>query len=143
MSLDLASPFYTYLANVSAITSLLGTYLSNPSIHTRRPIPVAAQYPMIVVSPAIAITDEDGLVSRRPVVITDIAAYGQQDSDYRTIDSLGYLLRSNFHRQSKFSISVSGYDIIDLVASGPVPAPTDDNEQIGRMITVTTRLVAT
>lgn len=140
MTLDVSKGLYSALSGDSDITDLLGSFQGGPSIHTRRPVPVNADYPMIVVSPDVSVTDEDGLVSRRPVVIRDIAIYGEQDTDYRTVESLGYLVRSKFHR--KFDVfTVEGFSIIDVVATGPIPAPTDDEKQVGRLVSLTIRLL--
>lgn len=140
MTLDVTKGLYSALSGNSDITSLLGSFQGGPSIHTRRPVPVNAVYPMIVVSSDVSVTDEDGLVSRRPVVIRDIAIYGEQDTDYRTVESLGYLVRSMFHRKLDV-FTVDGYSIIDVVATGPIPAPTDDEKQVGRLVSLTIRLL--
>lgn len=139
--MDLAAPLYASLSADVAITALLGTFLSGPSIHTRRPVPEEAGYPMLIVSANVGVTDEDGLVSRRPVLVRDIIAYGEQDGQYRTVEQLGDLLRAKFHRQ-KNSFTIAGFHVIDVVATGPQPAPTDDFNHVARVVTLTIRLVA-
>jgi len=137
-TLNLASSIYAALADDLYITSRLGQFMS-PSIHTRRPVPEGAEYPMIVVNPDTSIINEDALVSRRPVITRDVIAYGEQDGQYRVVEELGYYLRDKFHRNPD-SLTVSGYDIIDIVVVGPFPAPTDDYQHIARGVTLTIRL---
>jgi len=139
MSLDLSAPFYSALISDSAITALLAEFLTQPAVFTRRPIPENAQYPLIVVTPNVSIANEDFLVTEFPVVVSDVIAYGEQPSDYRTIDALGYLVRTKFHRERE-SLSVSGFHVVDIVASGPQPAPTDDERHVGRVVSLTIRL---
>lgn len=140
--LDLSAAFYSALSSDPSITTPLGAYLSGKSIFTRRPVPESALYPMIVVSPDITVTNEDALVSRRPMVVRDVIAYGEQDSDYRIVENLGYLIRDKFHRQ-KDSLTVTNYQIIDIVASGPFVAPTDDDQHLARGVSLTIRLQRT
>lgn len=139
--MDLAAPLYAALSADAVITALLGTFLSGPSIHTRRPVPEGAEYPMLIVSANVGVTDEDGLVSRRPVLVRDIIAYGEQDGQYRTIETLGELLRTKFHRQ-RHAFTISGFHVVDVVATGPIPAPTDDFNHVARVVTLTIRLLA-
>jgi|SRR3990172_4079001 hypothetical protein len=139
--MDLAAPLYAALSADAAITSLLGTFLSGPSIHTRRPVPEEAGYPMLIVSANVGVTDEDGLVSRRPILVRDIIAYGEQDSQYRVVEQLADLLRTKFHRQ-RDSFTISGFHVVDVVAVGPIPGPTDDFNHVARVVTLTIRLVA-
>ena len=140
--LNLVKPIRVAIVADSTITALLGSYQSVASVFTRRPAPEGATYPMIMVSPAVVVSDEDALVERRPVVNHDVIVYGQQDGAYRDVESVGYLLREKFHRQ-RFSISPDGYAVIDLVAEGPIPGPTDDEEFIARVVSLQVRLRAT
>lgn len=137
--LDLGPPLRNALAAASEITALLGTYSGSFSIHTRVPVPENASYPMLVISSDILLTDEDGLISRRPVVTRDIAVYGLQSSDYRAVERIGYFVRELFHRK-RASIDPFGYRVLDIVASGPQVAPASDEEFVGRVVTLTIRL---
>lgn len=137
-SLDLSASLYLALSDDIFITSRLGTFMS-PAIFTRRPIPDDATYPMIIAGPPSAIGNEDALVSRRPLIAVDIITYGEQDDQYRVVEELGYYLQQKFHRQKR-SLVVNGYSIIDIVASGPFPAPTDDFNHVARAVTLTIRL---
>lgn len=139
-SLDLASALYLALTDDLYITSRLGSFMS-PSVHTRRPVPEGAEYPMIVVNPDTSITDEDGLVSRRPILVRDVIVYGEQDGQYRVVEELGYYLRSKFHRR-RDALTVSGYHVVDILVTGPTPAPTDDFNHVARAVTLTIRLEA-
>lgn len=137
--LNIAGPLRTALMDNSAITDLLGTWHGEPSIHTRRPIPGDAEYPLIVINPDAAISDADMLVTHIPVVTRDIAIYGKQAADYRSVETLGYLIRGLFHDQ-KGSIIVPNFHVLDIRASGPIAGPTDDDEIVGRIVSLTVRL---
>ena len=141
--INLASAFYTALAADTAITTLLGTWNSNPSIHTRRPIPADAGYPLIIVSPDISVGDQDALNTFRSVIVKDLSVYGIQPDQYRTIESLGLLLRNKFHRLRWSITPPAGYKIIDIVALGPSIAPTDDDKKLGRVVSLTVRVQPT
>ena len=66
-------------------------------------------------------------------------AFGAQNSDYRNVETIGYELRERFHRV-RDAIFVEDYNVIDIRASGPIPAPTGDDRLIGRVVTLTIRL---
>lgn len=138
---DLAVPLRAAIIDDSDIAPLLATYSGAPACFTRRPVPSNATYPLVVISPDITSTDEDILAGERPVVVRDIAIYGQNDTvaQYRTVEEIGYLTRALFHRR-KDVLSISGYRVIDIVAQGPMPAPTDDEQTVGRLVTLTIRL---
>lgn len=136
---NVKSAVRTALVGNSSITALLGTYAGSPSVHTRRPVPVSATYPMIIVNDPATITDDDALVARRSVIVLDVAIYGQQDDHFRDVDALGFLVRTQFHR-IKSALTVSGYNIYEIVATGPIPAPTDDDEYVGRVVTLSIRI---
>lgn len=123
----------------SSVTSLLGTYAGQASVHTRRPIPVSATYPMIVINAPYSITDEDALVARRSVIGLDIAIYGLQDTQYRVVDEAAFLLRTQFHRV-KAALTVSGHNVYEIVVTGPTPAPVDDDEYVGRLVSLTVKI---
>lgn len=139
MSLDLAPALRDSVIDAIAISSQLGDYKGEPSVHTRRPAPAGATYPMVMISPDVGVTDGDGLNSDRPIVVKDVAVYGKQPGDYRTVEALGYALRDHFHRNRR-SIVPDGYSVIDVQARGPVPAPTDDDKTVGRAVSLTIRL---
>lgn len=137
--LNVAGPLRTALIDSDPIATRLEQYEGEPAVFTRRPVPDGATYPLIVVSPDIAISDEDGLKSRRPVVLRDLVAYGEQPDQYRVVEELGYLIRALFHRQ-KFSVIVPGYRVVDIVARGPQIAPTDDERHLARIVALRIRL---
>lgn len=139
--LDILAPLYAAVSADTRITSALGLFNGVPSIHTRRPVPVGATYPMVVIGPIITQTDLDGLADNRPRITIDINAYGQQPDKYRAIEVLGQVLRQIFHRQRR-AISVDGYSVTAISAAGPYPAPTDDEKFVGRRITLTIDLKA-
>lgn len=138
MTLNMAAPLRLALA-AAPLAADLSQYGGEPAVFTRRPVPQGATYPHIIISPDVAIGDQDGLTSPRPVVLRDIAIYGLQPDQYRLVEQLGYAVRALFHRQ-KWAITPEGYDVIDIVARGPTPGPTDDDTTVARIVGLTIRL---
>lgn len=146
--MNLAQPLRDAILGLTSVTDLLGTYAGEPSIFTRRPVPSEGVYPMVVISPDIVFVNQDALVNFRPVIMRDLAVYGQairetselgQADDYRNIEAIGYALREAFHRHREMLV-VDDHNVIDIVATGPIPAPTGDDRLLGRVVTLTIRL---
>lgn len=143
MSLDVAPAIRTALLAESGITGLIGTYKGSASIHTRVPVPAQVELPYIVIGPDVAIVNSDALISRRPTVIRDIFVYGTVGSapqdHYREVETVAYAIRTLFHRQ-KYSLTVTDYDVVSVEVNGPRPAPSNDEEIIGRVVSLTISL---
>lgn len=136
------------LAN-TYITDRLGTYGAEPSIFTRRPVPDGATYPALCFSPQISKTDQDFLTSRIPVVRYDATTYGEggppfSDNDhYRVVEEIAFELHEMFHRKPLVldeGLFSQGYRVVDIVANGPIPVPTESERLIGRAVMLTIRL---
>lgn len=139
-SLELLVPLRAAIIANAAITSKLGKYQGAPSVHTRRPVPVDAGFPMITVGPIITRSDEDGINSFRPIVVVDVNTYGEAAAHYRDVEAVSDMIYAMFHRER--AITVTGYSVTQITASGPSPAPADDDTHIGRRVTLTIRLFA-
>ena len=117
----------------------------DPSLFAFRPVPDDALDPMILINAQVSVTEADAIRSERPIVIADIAIYGKQGtpgdpSDQSPIvEAIAFDVRKLFHRQ-RFAVQPDGYSVIDIRATGPVPAPTDDDGEMGRVVTLTIRL---
>lgn len=133
MSLDLAAPIRTALVDDDGIAGMLAQWAGEPGVHTRRPAPADAGYPLIIVSGNITAGDRDGLRSRRPVITRDVTIYGENPAHYREVEELGVLVHALFHR-NRWAISVPGFHVIDIVSSGPMIAPTDDDKTVARVV---------
>ena len=142
MSLDLAPAILAAIKTDPTITGLLSTFQGEPAIATRRPVNDGMEYPLIAISPDVAVNDADALTSFRPVVIRDIIVYGNQPDDYRTVEQIGYRLRDLFHRNRDVIIP-TGFDVIAVTATGPRAAPTSDDETVGRVVSLTIQLRST
>ena len=129
----------TRLLAQPALVALLGQWHGEPSIHTRRPPPEGAGYPMVMIGPDVAHTDIGFLAAAKSRVLRDIIVYGDNPKHYRAVEQAGYLVREAFHRR-KDSILLAGYHTIDVLAEGPVPAPTDDDSRVGRRVTIAVRI---
>ena len=139
MTLDLSAPIRLSLLENAEICDFLHDFKGSPAIFTRRPLPENAPYICLAISPDIAIGNEDALISLRPIVTRDVVVYGRQPDDYRDVEACGYLIRDHFHKK-RFSIQPEGYSVIEIVASGPIPAPTDDVKTVARLVGLNIRL---
>lgn len=141
MTVDLAIPLMTALTGNASIVALLPDYLGAKTVFTRRPIPTDAPYPMILVSPDIAVGDQDGINDLRPIPMRDISVFGQNDTPqkYRDVEAIALLVRSMFHRQ-RTSLSVTGWHVIQVRARGPFIGPVDDDQTIARIVSLTIEL---
>lgn len=136
MSLDLSAPLRTALINSPTISGLLSEWNEEPAIFTRRPVPSSAMYPFILVSPNVVYLESGPLANERATVVRDILVYGDQEDHYRIVETISNEVRELFHR-TRFSISVSGYRVVLITATGPNPAPTDDEKSVARVVTLT------
>lgn len=143
--LDLGPPLRDSLMGNPDIALELEEWKGEPAIFTRRPVPTDAPDLIIIINPPFAISDADGLTSDRPIVQLDLAVYGRkgepgtEQDQSRLVERLGFRLRTHFHRQ-RFSVRPEGFSVIDVRAGGPVPAPTDDDQTIGRLVPLIVRL---
>lgn len=139
-ALEVLVPLRAAIIANAAITAKLGKYQGAPSVHTRRPVPVDAGFPMITVGPIITRSDEDGINSHRPIVVIDVNTYGEAAAHYRDVEAVADMIYAMFHRQRP--ITVAGYSVTQITATGPSPAPADDDQHVGRRVTLTIRLFA-
>ena len=143
MKPDLSEPIRTAIIGNSGIAGMLAQYAGEPAVFTRTPTPATdpVPYPQVVVSPDLSSTNEDGLTSQRFVISRDVAVYGRNDQadSYRNVETIAKLLQALFHRQKR-SLQISGFRVFDLVATGPSPSPVDDDQNVGRVVTLTIRL---
>lgn len=136
--IDLAVPIRTALIGQSGIMTNIASYLNSKAVFTQRPAPADAAYNMIMVSPDITSTNEDGVSDKRPMQTRDIAVYGLNtpDTNYAAVEAAGYAIKQFFHR-NKNAIIVPGWGITQITATGPIPGPTDDEKVIARVVSVT------
>jgi hypothetical protein len=138
-------PIRAALIGEASIADQLSKWKDAPAVFTRRPVPDEATYPLAIVNPDAAISDDDALNSERPIVVRDIVFYGRKApagdplDQTRIVEALGFRARALFHRQ-KFSVRPAGFSVIGIVAAGPFPAPVDDEGTVGRLVSLTIRL---
>lgn len=133
MSPDLAPSLRAALAAAPGIGDMLDQWKGEPAIFTRRPVPADAPALFILINPDAAVTNADGLATIRLVVDKDIAVYGDNPRQYREVEEIARRIHTLFHRQ-KWAIVPDGYRVMDMVASGPIPGPTDDENQVARIV---------
>ena len=138
---DLSVPYRVAIIAASGITAELPAYLGSYPVFTRVPVPDDAPYPLVVVASQLHGGEEDGLDDQRPLVDRDIMVYGLNDTPahYRQVETIAFALHALFHRQ-RAAITVAGWTVADLTAVGPEPAPVDDEQTVGRRVTVRARL---
>jgi hypothetical protein len=138
--LNLAAPLRTALMASAPIIALIKTFEGEPAVFTRRPLPGEVEFPALAIGPDVGIVDRDGLTSRRPLVMRDVTAFGDQPRDYRDVEQLGYLIRELFHRNPG-ALTVPGHQVVQIIASGPYPAPvSDDASMVARMVGLAVQL---
>jgi hypothetical protein len=127
----------------SPVAAGLATYQGVPAVFTRRPVPEDAAYPLAIVGPEVSVTDQDLLNERVPVVVRDVVVYGQKgapgEDQYRVVEELAWAVRELFHRQKR-SLTVADHHVVDVVTAGPIAAPTEDENLVGRLVSLTVRL---
>jgi hypothetical protein len=133
--MNLAPAIRDALLNDPGVTNSISQWNGYPSIHTRRPVPNDVTYPLIVISPDISFVDRDFIVARKNHVMRDVTVFGQQPDHYRIIEEIAYSMRELFHR-NRLSLIVPEWDIYQIVVFGPIPAPTDDERLVARLVTL-------
>jgi hypothetical protein len=141
---DLSAPLYAALSGNSDITDLLGQWQGSAGIFTNRPVPADATYPMIVTAGDVTRSDQDLIADPVLEIIRDISIFGQNTStgnvnQTRVCDSIALKVRDLFHRQPK-NLSVDGWTVSSITATGPIVGPTDDDASVHRLVTLTIRL---
>lgn len=148
MSLDLAIPLRDAIMASAALTGPLGTYENEPAVFTRRPVPKAAQYPLIWIGPNAAGGDENFLNTRNPMVMRDVGvsgevgAPGHPDDQYRTVESLAFALWDYFDDR-KDRLTVPGFNVLRISARPPIVGPSDDERHLTRVVMLSVRLSET
>ena len=137
--MDLSTAFYSALSADDTVTGYVATYGSYPCIFTRVPVPSDAPYPMLVVMPPASVQDFDFLTNKKLSITQDLMVYGEQDPDYRDVESLAWYLRDLFAR-NKFAISITDWSVMDIQVSGPTPAPVSDEQHVARRVELTITL---
>lgn len=121
------------------IAELLSEWKGEPAVFTRRPVPKDARNVMAIINPPVSILDADALNSHRPVWLGNIAFYGTKSEggsagdQTREVEQAADLTVRLFHRQ-RFSVRPEGFSVIEVVAGGPVPGPTDDDNEVSRIV---------
>lgn len=143
MNLDIKTPIRLAIVADMALVAMLGRFESGPSVHTSRPVPQGAEYPMIIID-CDDTREVDALASQRPVVSPQIAVYGQNPRDSRVVDEISYTVRELFHR-NRWVLDLTAYGLrtVLVTVAGPRRAPTDDETTIGRILIPTMQLQAT
>jgi hypothetical protein len=145
MSLNVAAPIRAAILAEASITDELALWEDEPAVFTRRPAPAGAVPVYAQIAPDISITNDDALISRRPIVVRDISFFGllgapgDAGDQYRAVERAAYATRALFHRK-RFSLTVAGYSVVEVQASGPIEGPTVNPDLTCRIVTLTIKL---
>lgn len=139
--MNLSAPIRAAVVGAASVTTYLPAYLGSYPVFTRRPAPSGAPYPMIMISPDVVVTEEDGINDDRPRITRDVVVYGSAEdaTSYRATEACAYAVRDLFHRQ-RTSLTVSGWGVVSVVALGPTVAPADDIKFSGFAVELTVLL---
>lgn len=136
---DLSEPIRDAIIGAPAIANLLAQWNGEPAVFTRRPVPPDAPYPMCAISPNVAATDADWIVTRKPLIQRDIIFYAEADpwgEGVALVMQAHYLARRLFH-DNRFCISVPGFHLIETTVTAPINGPVDNPaEHVARGISV-------
>lgn len=136
---DLSGPIYVALTNTSGLLDGVAIYAGAPAVFTERPVPDECGYPLVIAAGDVTHGDQDFIDDPLRVFVRDIAVYGKNTKDYRTVEAVALRIRDLFHRNRE-SLVVSGWNVVDVVCQGPIVAPTDDDHSVGRLVILTVRL---
>lgn len=136
---DLSAPIRTAIIDDTTISGLLSQWNGEPAVFTRRPVPSSAPYPMCAISPNITETDEDWLVTRKPVIQRDVIFYAVADplgAGVRLAMLAMYRARTLFH-ENRFAITVPGFHVINVSVQAPINGPVDNpDEHVARGLSI-------
>ncbi len=101
----------------------LATYLGDPAVFSRVPVPAAADYPMVVITTA-SVQEEDAVRDFRPTLSYNIAVSGlnNEAAQYRVVSQVAYCIRALLHRQK--NVVIDEWTTVDQRCIGPVDQPS-------------------
>lgn len=134
--MNIHAPIRTWLLDQTDICALLGDWEGDTAVHTRRPVPAKTGTPFVLIpSTNAAAGSRDGLTSPRPIIIRDLFVYGLLNDDLRNVDKAAEMISTRLHR-NRFALSIEGWRVIDIDANRPIPAPSDSDDSVGRLISL-------
>ena len=129
--------FFDRMNGDSALTALLGTYKTAPSIFTKRPLPpgfdIESNGPYVLTT-GEAVQDPgpaDVKNSKGREIVRDILCFSKLKDSATVVEGVAEQVRSLFQRQV---FSITGFSIIVSEVSGPIEA--DEDDALGRVISV-------
>ena len=129
----LTAAFHQRLAGDPTLATLLATYNGRPAVFTSDPAPADAELPFVVSAGEVAQEPADTKTTRGRTIYRDVRCYAAETGSAAQIEAIAERVRALFHR---YPLAVAGYGIVVAVASGPIPAPDDDDTTTGRVVTV-------
>lgn len=136
--------FFDRLTGDTALTGQLGTYNGGPSVFTKIPLPadfdIAANGPYILTTGESSQTpgEIDTKNSAGRVIDRDVRCFADLALSPSTIEDIAERVRDLFHRQA---INMTGFTTTIAEATGPIEA--DEDDALGRIVTVSLTLAET
>jgi len=138
--IDLSLAIRSLILATPALATLIPSYQNSRQVFTRRPAPVDSAGIIVMVTPQVGGgVDSDYLRNWQREVTYDIACYGPNDTpaNYRKVEQVSFALSNTFHRLDKRLFQMpDNWTLTRAKCFGPMPAPTDDQKIVGRMVTV-------
>lgn len=129
----LSQAFYNRLSGDGTLAALLSAYNGAPAVFTNDPAPPDATLPYVVTAGEFAVAPFDTKTLLGRTVFRDIRCYAQELGSAEQIEDIAERVRALFHR---YALPVSGFTTVLCDVSGPTPAPDDDEQVTGRIVSV-------
>lgn len=130
--MSITNSIYQVIKNNTEITSLLSTYKDLPSVFTVEPIPDDVKEPYIIISQNISAIPNDTKTTQGKEITRDIRMYSKSRSLIE-IENIAEKVRKTFHRKNVF---IEGHKTIICNVTGPLQAPSGDEEIQGLILTI-------
>jgi hypothetical protein len=134
----LSTALFQAMAADGQLVAKLGTFGAGPSIFTKRPVPTEAVWPIVLATSVVSDANEDMLVEKGRSIQRDIAVYGNAPDHFDKVTEASEIIRNMFHRTK--ALVVTGWRTVLITATGPIDAPIDNPQEVGRIVTLTIRL---
>ena len=120
----ITAAIFTKMNTDGTLTALLGTRAGNPCVFTGQHIPGDAPRPFVSAMP---VTDAEFAYKTNTggrEVSYDIACIADKEDGFAALETIGERVRTLFDHGS---LTVTGFNTVEVTATGPTEQPTSDN----------------
>lgn len=139
--IDLTVMIRKYILEIEEFTDVISNYgVDGKAIFTRRPVPEDAIYPMAVISPLYSEVKVQQITCNRRNLTYQIVVYGDNDTsdNYNKVEGAAFVLARSFDSANVHDFDMpQGAQLLGLTTTSPMSAPTDDNNRVARVVSVT------